>query len=117
MNEEEVLDAVELAVSPNFREKGKTPMIKFIVEKAHVYSICDVDFQNLIGEHEQGVEENISGKLYFVLTYSPYDEQRDRKWDNSEYDVFVSEYVKEMVEVLEEVKKPGASARVFFKAL
>lgn len=50
-----------------------------------------------------GTEDNLSGEMNLVLSDPPYNAQRSRIDDHADYDVFGSNYVKNMTKVLQNV--------------
>lgn len=68
-------------------------------------------------EHTFGVEEDLTGKMGFVLANRPYKVRNDQKDDHMEGDVVASHDVKIMAKVLGDVIKLRVHELVFCSAL
>lgn len=101
------VDEVEPAASPSLIEDGKRAMKRLAKAMASVCSIHDVDFRNLVEEHELSAGEDFAGKVGFVLADPPYDVRRNLMAPNTEYDVFGVKDMKDMAKSPGDMTKPG----------
>lgn len=117
MVEEDFVDGSEPIASATLREEEKTVMIKLVKTMATLFSIYDIDYRNLKGEHGLVVGEDLSGKVDFVLSDIPYNVLRDPNDDHSQYDVFGSTDTKNMAKIFGDVINPGVLGHAFCSAL
>lgn len=80
---------------------------------APICSILDVEFRNLIEEHEPSAKEDINGNEGFVWVDSIYEERKDRNLDSPEYEVFILEEMADIMKRLKGLMKTGARGHVF----
>lgn len=65
---------------------------------ARLCTICDADFRIEVERHKIGVGEEMSGRVEFILAVMPYSVRKDRRDNHTEYDVLVSDDMKNIAE-------------------
>lgn len=103
----------EPAAYSNLSDEGSTAMDKLLEAMAPVCCIYEVHFRSLVEGQKPATGEDINRKGDVVLVDPPHNVQTDRNADNSEYDVIISEDMREMAKVLENVMKSGAHSHCF----
>lgn len=86
----------------------KTLMSKLIKEMASLCSFCNMNIRNLSEQHDIGVREDLSANVYFVLAERLYNVWRDQKDYHEKYDLFSSNDMKDLANVMEETMHLGA---------
>lgn len=88
-------------------------MAMHIEVMAPVCAVYDIQFRNVVEEHEPAAGEKLNGKVELDLADPPYNVRRDREEENAERNVFALEDMKHMAGVLGVVMKPGEQAHPF----
>lgn len=92
-------------------------MKELLEAMAPVCNICDVDFRNLVEDHDLGTIEDINANVNVLLAYPSYNVQGNRITDNSEYDVYISADTRNRANTLQDVITLGAQSYAFFSLL
>lgn len=92
----------------------KTAMDKPFKTMAPLSSIYGVDFKNLAKNHELAVGEDLTGKVVSELADLSYDVQKVHDEAHAAYDLFSSNDVKDIVNVLRDVMTPESHGNVLF---
>lgn len=92
-------------------------MAMLVKEMAPLCALYDVDFRNVLEEHELVAGEKMNGKVDLVLADHPYNVRRDREERNADHYVSALEDIKDMASVLEEVMKPEGHGDWFCSVL
>lgn len=102
MEEEDIVDENETAVSSTLRKDKRTALSKRFKTMAPFGFIYDMDFGNLAEEHDIDARSHMSEKLGILLAEPSYSVQRDRNSDHAEYFLSGSNNMKDMAKALEE---------------
>lgn len=92
-------------------------MKKLLEAMAPTCCIYDVDFRNLVEEHELGASKVINRKVDFFIVDFLYNVQRNRNADTLEYDLFTLENMRNMATMREDVTMPGVHGHVLCSSL
>lgn len=112
-----VVNEVEIAAFSGLSEEGPMAMKKSLEVMATFCCIYEVDFINSIVEHKQNAREDVNGKVELVLVPHSYNIPRDRNADDSEYDLFTSDDMRDMAMIQGDAMKPGTHGHLYCSSL
>lgn len=100
MKEEDITDESEPAASSTLSKSTRSSMRKLVKAIALLCSSYDVDFRKLVKEHELVVGNVLGGSVGFILAGSPCNVRRDRNNNHTMYNIFGSNDVNDLANVL-----------------
>lgn len=77
--EEDIVDDVLPAATLGLSEEGKAAMATLVKWRVPVCEAYDVEFRNVVEEHELGAGEELDGKVDLVVADPPYNVRRGRE--------------------------------------
>lgn len=95
----------------------RVAMSKLFKEIPPLCSVHDVDSRHLVAERKLGVGDDLAGEVDFGMVELLYNLQRNRKHDHAKYDLFRSNDMNDIAEVLGDAMKLGAHANVLCSTL
>lgn len=108
MKEQDVVNKRKPAVSSTLSEERRTEITKLDKVMAFLCSIYNVSLKHMTEYHESDVEEDLSGKVTFVLVNPPCTVRSDQENYHAKYDMLGWRHMKDRVMVLGDIMKPGA---------